>query len=545
MKIFSKVLLLTVFVLWLVAACGAAPTACIRQYRLPVLAGKADNPVLAIELIPCTGLPFTLRKITLSLCAERGFEEIESVRICRSAEQDAFTPVGRWGSDLRPDSTMRFTGELRCLGDEPVYLWVCLNMKSHIDLRNRFWVTCTGIGTDEGDAAIEIVSSTVLRPGVVVRERGDDGVHTCRIPGLVATNRGTLLAVYDVRYESSRDLQGHIDIGLSRSVDLGTTWEPMRIVMDRGRWGGLPQRYNGISDANILVDRTTGDILVTALWMHGVLDQEGKWIEGLDEGSEQWVHQWHGRGSQPGYDVKQTSQVLQVRSTDDGVTWSEPVNVTRMGKRRDWWLWAPSPGSGITLADGTLVMPSQGRDASGKGFSNIAWSDDHGRTWHSSEPAYSGTSESTVVQLADGSLMLNMRLGANRGAKKRNGRVICVTSDLGRTWVEHPASRCALIEPECMGHLYKHSYDGGRKSLLLFSNPDSKIRRVRHGIKASFDDGATWPEANRIVLDEFRSAGYSCMTGVDERTVGILYESSRAQLVFQLVGLDELITPEP
>lgn len=73
-----------------------------------------------------------------------------------------------------------------------------------------------------------------------------DNVHTYRIPGLATTNSGTLLAVYDARRESVRDLQGNIDIGLSRSTDSGNTWEPMRIVLDRGTWGGLPEKsYEG------------------------------------------------------------------------------------------------------------------------------------------------------------------------------------------------------------------------------------------------------------------------------------------------------------
>ena len=60
---------------------------------------------------------------------------------------------------------------------------------------------------------------------VGVRHAGDDGSAAFRIPGLVTTNKGTLLGVYDVRYNSSVDLQEHIDIGLSRSTDGGKTWE--------------------------------------------------------------------------------------------------------------------------------------------------------------------------------------------------------------------------------------------------------------------------------------------------------------------------------
>ena len=523
---------------------GAVPSVKVYQNQIPVLAGKDMNRALVIEIIPADGTPFTLEEITIGLRDNDNLEDIRSVRVFRSSKRLLYEPVAPYGSRMKPASEVTFTGRITCAGNDKINLWVFLEMNEAIDLRNKYTVECLAVKTPEGEAKIVPVHpKRELRPGVIVRDKGDDGVHTYRIPGIVTTNEGTLLAIYDVRYDSNRDLQGHMDIGLSRSTDKGLTWEPMKIIMDRGRWGGLPEKFNGISDANILVDRVSGDILVTGLWMHGILDKDGKWIENLDENSDQWIHQWNARGSQPGYSVKQTSQVLQTRSSDDGKTWSPMVNLTKMGKKGSWWLWAPSPGNGITLDDGTLVMPTQGRDESGEGFSNIAWSRDHGRTWQSSKPAYKGTSESTVVQLPDGSLMLNMRLGANKENEDHNGRAICVTRDFGRKWSEHPTSRKALIEPACMGNLYKHSYDGGKKSILLFSNPDSKHSRINHGIKISFDDGMTWPAKHRILLDELRSAGYSCMTSVDEQTIGILYESSQAHLIFQLVGLEEILNP--
>mgnify|MGYP002243976521 CR=1 FL=1 len=102
--------------------------------------------------------------------------------------------------------------------------------------------------------------------------------NTSRIPGIATSKNGTLLAVYDARYDTSRDLQGNIDIALNRSFDGGETWQPMQVVLDMKTWGGLPEKYNGVSDACILVDEKTGDIYVAGLWMHGVLDRNtGKW----------------------------------------------------------------------------------------------------------------------------------------------------------------------------------------------------------------------------------------------------------------------------
>ena len=103
-----------------------------------------------------------------------------------------------------------------------------------------------------------------------VRNAGDDGVAAYRIPGIVTTPKGTLIAVYDMRYRDSYDLQGDIDIGMSRSTDGGATWEKMKVIMDMGEWGGLPDELNGIGDPSILVDDNTGKVFVVAVWTHGL-----------------------------------------------------------------------------------------------------------------------------------------------------------------------------------------------------------------------------------------------------------------------------------
>jgi len=312
-----------------------------------------------------------------------------------------------------------------------------------------------------------------------------------------------------------------------------------------GEWGNLPQKFNGVSDGCILVDRNSDKIFVAGLWMHGVLDTAGNWIEGLTEESDAWEHQWRNKGSQPGFDVKQTSQFIMSESTDDGKTWSEPVNLTRMGKKREWWLWAPAPGHGITMNDQTLVFPSQGRDKEGLPFSNIMYSKDGGLTWKTSNPAAHNTTECAVVQLSNESLMLNMRDNRNRTRKgENNGRAVAVTDDMGNTWIEHPTSHNALIEPVCMASLHKHEYteNGEKKSVLLFSNPNVKNGpRRKTTIKVSFDDGMTWPEEYWMLLDEGNSRGYSCLTSIDENTIGILYEGSQADMTFESIPLEELI----
>ncbi|MFI3314559.1 MAG: sialidase family protein [Rikenellaceae bacterium] len=366
-----------------------------------------------------------------------------------------------------------------------------------------------------------------------VRNAGDDGVNTYRIPALCTTTKGTLLIAYDCRYDTSRDLQGHIDIGISRSIDKGATWQPMTIALDMGEWGGLPQRFNGVSDPSLLVDTKTGRIWVSALWMHGVLDNDGKFINGLNNDSKDWKHQWSGKASQSGYSPYQTSQFIMAYSDDDGVSWSEPINITKV-KPEEWWLYAPAPGQGIVMKDGTLVLPTQGRDTTGLSFSNITYSKDRGESWITTNPATDNTSECAVVELKDGSLMLNIRDNRNRTEKgDKNGRAVFVSDDLGITWSEHSSSHGALIEPVCMASIHRH------KKYLLFSNPDDKHGRHNMRIKWSDDEGITWH--NGPLLDSGSSFGYSCLTSIDKKTIGIVWEGSRSQMAFRAISLKEII----
>ena len=358
------------------------------------------------------------------------------------------------------------------------------------------------------------------RKVTIIHKQGEFDCHTFRIPAMVTTNKGTLLAVYDMRYKSRRDLQGHMDIGLSRSTDGGETWARPVPIMDMQKFGGLPEDQNGCSDPNILVDRKTGEIMVSAVWTHG----------------KPGTHQWVGKGSEPGHSIHKSSQFMMVRSKDDGLTWSEPENWTKRLKDPKWCLFAPAPGNGINLMDGTLVMPTQGRDTTGLPFSNFMWSKDHGKSWTLSSPARDNTTECSVAELKDGSLMLNIRDNRNRKDKsKTNGRAVSVTKDMGKTWKVHSSDHGALPEPVCMASLISHDLKDGRR-VLFFSNPNSKYKREKMTVRMSLDQGKTWPKS--ILLDQ-KGGAYSSLAMVNDRTLGILYESSVADMVFQKIKLSE------
>ncbi|MGL4851732.1 MAG: exo-alpha-sialidase [Phocaeicola sp.] len=516
----------------------------VNQPVLPVLTQKEINPVLKLELIKTEKEDCTVEEIKYSLKGTTELADIESITLYGATKNGYLSTKDQLTEPHFSAKSVAFKNPL-VLKSDTTTLWVSLKLKEQVKLSNRLYITCTGVKTSQGKATIVTKGTPIaMRPGVAVRKMGEDGVNTSRIPGIATSKKGTLLAVYDARYESSRDLQGHMDIALNRSFDGGKTWQPMQVVLDMKEWGGLPEKFNGVSDACILVDQNSGDMYVAGLWMHGVLDgKTGQWVEGMTQDSTRWIHQWHAKGSQPGLGVKETSQFIISKSTDDGATWSEPINITEQTKRPEWWLYAPGPGQGITLKDGTLVFPTQGRDKNGLPFSNITWSKDGGKTWVASNPAYHDTTECMAVELSDGSIMLNMRDNRNRGKKENNGRRICVTSDLGESWTEHPTSSSALIESTCMASIHKHIYTvkGEKRSILLFCNPESYNSRDHMTLKVSYDDGMTWPDEKKILLDQYGSFGYSCITSVNENTIGIFYESSQAHMAFQQVKLEELL----
>lgn len=386
---------------------------------------------------------------------------------------------------------------------------------------------------DDSVLPAPVISLPWLRFGTVVRAAGQDDCDTYRIPGLITTNAGTLIAVYDNRYNNSKDLQEDIDIGMSRSTDGGRTWEPMKVIMDMGEYGGLPQNLNGTGDPSVLYDHFTNTIWVAALWMNGSAPDKMLW----------WA-------SQPGMTPQETGQVLLVKSTDDGLTWSYPVNITDQIKDRAWQLLLQGPGRGITLDDGTLVFPAQFKADIGvkaldggqfTSHSTIVWSRDGGISWHIGKGAKSNTTEAQVVQLSDGTLMLNMRDDRNRTDKgTSNGRAVAVSSDLGLTWSVHPSSNSLLPEPNCMASLISAevTIDGVLKRVLFFSNPNDRGSRTRMTVKASTDEGMSWPENQWIELYRPSGYGYSCMTMVDANHVGILYEGIK-ELYFQKIPVTD------
>ena len=492
----------------------------------PLFLDKQGNELVLLHLnLAADAGPLTLKKITFQFTDNSQVECISALSVSYSGPEPGINPPVSFGTSTSSAKTVTFNGN-QVLGSGTHVFSVKFDGKSSADMLSLFELKAVYL--DFGlKAPLQIIPTETYTFHVakVLRAAGQDGCNTYRIPGLVTTNKGTLIAVYDNRYYQSSDLQGDIDVGMSRSTDGGNSWERMKPIMDMGEWGGKPQAENGIGDPSVLFDPVTNTIWVAALWDHG---NPGKSIWG---------------NSKPGLEPAETGQFVLVKSTDDGLTWSAPINITKQVKNPEWYLFFQGPGMGITMTDGTLVFPAQFKDASQVPHSTLIYSKDQGKTWTAGTGAKPNTTEAQLVQLTDGSLMLNMRDDLNRKEKgSNNGRAVSITKDLGKTWTMHSSSNSALPEPNCMASLISTNMTvkGKMQQVLFFSNPNDKTSRVHMTIKASLDEGATWPSAYQLEIYSPECYGYSCLTMIDNKTIGIVYEGEK-NLIFQKIPVSSVL----
>lgn len=533
-----------VFVLFVLAqVVQAADTLYVQAPQIPILIDRTDNVLFRMR-ISNAQKGDVLNRLTIRLGEEDNLAEIKAVRLFYAGTEAParsgthFSPVdyvsahdtrnthaANLSYSVKQDEILSASRTLTLSTRQPMvkginYFWVSVEMAPGTSLLSKLVPTVSeAVINDKPAVIVADKQAAVRRVGVGVRHAGDDGSAAYRIPGLVTTNAGTLLGVYDVRYNSSVDLQEHIDVGLSRSVDKGQTWEPMRLALSFGETDGLPAAQNGVGDPSILVDKQTGTIWIIAAWTHGM------------GSGRAWTN------SMAGMTPDETAQLVLAKSTDDGRTWSAPINITSQVKDPSWHFLLQGPGRGITMDDGTLVFPIQFIDSTRIPHAGIMYSKDRGETWHIHQPARSNTTEAQVAEIEPGVLMLNMR--DNRGGS----RAVSITRDLGKSWTEHSSNRSALPESVCMASLIrvkaKDNVTG--KDILLFSNPNTTKGRHHITIKASLDGGVTWLPEHQVLLDEEDGWGYSCLSMIDRETVGILYESSVAHMTFQAVKLKDLI----
>jgi sialidase-1 len=278
--------------------------------------------------------------------------------------------------------------------------------------------------------------------------------------------------------------------GYPRTFGYGVNWEPMRVV--------LPGNGQAMMNPGPVVDQRTGVIWLCCYEVRGGLQEHLK-------------DPFRGR-------------VLLTRSTDDGLTWAPPVDLTpQVGK------FIPGPGIGIQLRSGRLVIPGYGPAAGGGTSSRVIYSDDGGQTWQAGAAVQGQTDEAQAIEWADGTLMLNMR--SNRG---QWCRYVALSRDGGETWFRE-FDEPALPETQCQASLLRVSLpapllppgSGGERPGVLFANPAHPgpwDARTNLTVRLSWDEGQTWPIARQVTVGP---AAYSCLAPLRDGTIGLLYEAGR------------------
>jgi hypothetical protein len=293
---------------------------------------------------------------------------------------------------------------------------------------------------------------------------------------------GTILAFCEGRKNSSSDT-GDIDTVLRRSFDGGITWQPMQIVWDDGG--------NTCGNPTVLVDSSNGRVWLFSTHNLGQ-DTQREIADGTSDG---------------------VRTIWSCYSDDNGATWSTPVNRFNEVQPPDTRWDATGPGNGIQLNQGPyedrLIVPAIGR--------NIH-SDDHGLTWSESGYLPYGSSEATVVELSNSSLMRNDR--PTGSYKQYNSRIACFSYNYGASW-SGLIVRNDLVCPVCQGSMITHTDPGTGEDLVVFSNP-ANTSRIRMTVKVSHSDGQAFEDVKLIYPD---SSAYSSLASLSSGDLALLYEN--------------------
>lgn len=333
--------------------------------------------------------------------------------------------------------------------------------------------------------------------------KGTEGYQCFRIPAIVQTPDGTLMAFAEGRRTSCNDF-GDIKIVMKTSRNRGNTWSSLQVVATYGTLQAgnpapvvdtLDKRY---PQGRVFLVYNTGDA------------------------SESAVREGHG-----------PRRVWYRTSADDGATWAEPVEITSSVKLSSWRSYATGPGHALQLTRGSytgriLVAANHSEGPAHSANDTVAhtfFSDDHGSTWHlGASLAWPGGNESTAAQREDGAVVMNSRDQSGIS----HARILSISKDGSEHWDSSFIAR-DLPDPVCEGSMI--SYTSGKKpSVLLFSNPASAKDRIDLTVSVSKDGGQTWPRHTLIYAGP---SAYSDLVVMDRNTLGVLWErGSDAGIVF-------------
>lgn len=362
-------------------------------------------------------------------------------------------------------------------------------------------------------ASVEITAKPLLEKTNLF-ESWTGGYGLFRIPGVVVTAKGTVLAYCEARRGGSD--WAAMDVLMRRSTDGGGTWElPRNTCEVAGPKPKNPVRLNANTNE------------VTYNNPIAIADRDGT------------VHFLF---------CLEYLRCFYQRSDDDGLTWSKPVEITgvfdALRPQFDWRTLATGPGHGIQLRNRRLLAPvwislGQGGNNHSPSLNATIYSDDGGKSWLAGELAVTdkavagGSSETTLVQLADGRVMLGVRATA-----KDQKRVFALSDDGSTKW-SRPWTAGEIGEPSCMAGFVRQSLkpDSDRNRVLfsLPAPPEALLGGLRRQsnertnltIWMSYDEGKTWPVSRSLAAGR---AAYSDLAVLPDGTILCFYEAGNPKI---------------
>lgn len=488
------------------------------QTYAPGQQGQVLIKFVANATIGWTSDAFTANSVTLDLGATNA-ADLENIQVFTSKNDDFIingkrnaTLVGKTETVTSNTVKVDFTAGVPVTATTTFY--VTADIKSDATVGNKFDVAITGL-TYNTDKTATITSGNPEGQGVIYKVQSapfqpyDLGSHYWRIPAMVvlhhqkgenASKNGRVVTMADNRFDHNGDLPSHIDVYERHSDDNGATWSTHKMVVGTDADHALVGGGHGFGDVS-LVECASGKIVAIMVGGPGYF------------------------GSTPSNPIVPTI----ITSTDGGDTWSTPRTLTDELYNTTYKEGAvqgsfAGSGRGLMLQrqkneqlNGRIMFAMSHRFANNNVQEYIIYSDDEGNTWKfSTQSAYSGGDESKLVELADGTVMISVRQGGQRGYNKSTDGG--VTWGTQAKWADISGCACNADILYVNKHVMLHSYpnNGSRKNLT---------------IKASFDDGKSWSNPYVVCAP---GASYSTMDVTKDGDIAIFYEDNACSTGFVL-----------
>lgn len=342
----------------------------------------------------------------------------------------------------------------------------------------------------------------------IVFQNGQEGYNCYRIPAILKTPKGHLLAFAEARRNNCGDF-GDVEIVMKRSVDNGKSWEGLQVVADNGA-------HQAGNQAPVM-DLTDKRFPKGRLFL------------------------FYNTGSAHEQEVREGKAIREIwykTSLDEGKTWSEPVNITLQVSKpkypaahpsytfvEDWRSYANTPGHGLQIQNGAYrgrifiaanhsegPPKAQFKDYIAHGF----YTDNHGESFQlSPNVEYAGSNEAIAAETSNGSLLFNCR---NQSGDAKY-RLQAFTKNAGETWDEVKVMT-DVPDPVCQGSMIDYQPKKSKKVLIL-SNLNSQTKREKLTVRISIDDGQSWSKGKELYAG---SAAYSDLVVQNDNSIGVLYE---------------------